>query len=170
MRQTLLLDASYYPLKMIHWKKALTLFFTQRAEVVEHHSDIEIHSPSDSFKLPKVMRLFTKVGQTNIVKFNRQNIFYRDHFTCQYCHTPFKAKDLTLDHVIPKSKGGSTDWENIVTACGPCNNKKGDKSLKEMGIKLKKKPKEPMWMSFFLLKLGQKEKSVWSDWFALKKP
>lgn len=165
MEKTLLLDASFYPIQMIDWKKALTLFFTDRAEVVEHHKDIEIKSTHESFKLPKVMRLFYKVGNVNIVKFNRLNVFYRDNFQCQYCGGHFRKKDLTLDHVIPKSKGGETSWENIVSACAPCNSKKADKLLKNSNFKLLKKPVEPRWMSLFLIKLGHKDKGIWKDWF-----
>ncbi len=168
MKQTLLLDSSYYPLQMIDWKRAICLFFTERAEVVEHHSDIEIKSTHDSFKLPKVMRLFTKVGNINTVKFNRLNVFYRDNFTCQYCGGKFKASELTLDHVHPKSKGGKSCWENIVSACGPCNNKKADGLPEKGGMTPIKTPKEPKWISIFLLKLEQKEKLVWADWFNIK--
>lgn len=165
MEQTLLLDASFYPIQMIDWKRALTLFFTERAEVVEHHQDIEVRSTHKSFKLPKVMRLFAKVGHNRFVKFNRLNVFYRDNFQCQYCGQHFRRKELTLDHVYPKSKGGKTSWTNIVTACGTCNSKKADKSLEDANMKLLKKPVPPKWISFFLLKLGPKDKSLWSNWF-----
>ena len=124
MRKTLLLDSSYYPIEMIDWKKALSLFFTERAEVVDYHENISISSTNKKYQLPKVMRLFCKVGKISEVKFNRMNIFYRDSFTCQYCNIRFNSKDLTLDHVHPKSKGGETSWTNIVTACEKCNCKK----------------------------------------------
>lgn len=168
MRQTLLLDSSYFPLQMIDWRHALSLFFTERAEVVEHHSDIEIKSTYSSYKLPKVMRLFCKIGDINVVKFSRVNILYRDHFTCQYCHTRFKSQELTLDHVYPKSQGGETSWENIVAACAPCNNKKADKLPFQTNMKPLRRPKEPKWISIFLLKLTQQEKRIWKDWFYFK--
>lgn len=168
MQQTLLLDSSYFPLQMIDWKKALTLFFTERAEVVEHHADVIIRSPRENFKLPKVMRLFCKVGNLNNVKFNRVNVFYRDNFTCQYCRTKFKASELTLDHVYPKSKGGKSEWTNIVTACGKCNNKKADKLPNECSMKPIRAPQEPKWITIFLLKLGHQEKDIWRDWFSFK--
>ena len=165
MHQTLLLDSSYFPLQMIDWKKALTLFFTERAEVVEHHENVVICSPNQEYQLPKVMRLCCKIGDINVVKFNRLNVFYRDNFTCQYCATKFKAKDLTLDHIYPKSKGGPTDWLNIVAACEPCNNKKADKLTNECNMHPLKKPREPQWISMFLMKLTHKEKDVWGSWF-----
>jgi 5-methylcytosine-specific restriction endonuclease McrA len=153
---------------MINWKRALSLFFTERAEVVEHHHDIEIRSPNDSIKLPKVMRLFCKIGDINVVKFNRLNVFYRDGFICQYCHTKFRSEELTLDHVYPKSKGGETNWENIVTACAPCNTRKADLLPHQCDMSPLKRPKEPRWIALFLLKLNQSEKIVWKDWFYLK--
>jgi 5-methylcytosine-specific restriction endonuclease McrA len=165
MRQTLLLDSSYFPLQMIDWKKALSLFFTERAEVVEHHDNVVINSTSKSYQLPKVMRLFCKLGKMNEVRFNRLNVFYRDGFTCQYCNTKFRAEELTFDHVHPKSKGGETSWENIVTACEKCNCKKSDHLAHECGMVPLKTPREPKWMSMFLLKLNQREKSIWKDWF-----
>ncbi len=168
MKQTLLLDSSYYPLQMIPWKRALCLFFTERAEVVENHPDIEIRSTNESFKLPKVMRLFCKVGNINVVKFNRLNVFYRDNFTCQYCSTKFRPQELTLDHVYPKSKGGKSSWENIVAACGPCNNKKADRLPAQGGMSPNKAPREPKWLSIFLLKLEAQEKRIWKDWFNIK--
>lgn len=165
MRKTLLLDSSFYPIQMIDWKKALTLFFTERAEIVEHHLDVEIRSTHESFKLPKVMRLFTKVGNVNIVKFNRLNVFYRDNFQCQYCGGKFARKDLTLDHVIPRSKDGKSEWTNIVSSCAPCNTRKADKLLKDLSFDLIKRPIEPKWMSLFLIKLGHKERRIWKEWF-----
>lgn len=165
MHQTLLLDSSYFPLQMIDWKKALSLFFTDRAEVVEHHEDVVIRSPRQEYQLPKVMRLFCKISQIQSVKFNRMNVFYRDNFTCQYCAGKFKAIELTLDHVYPKSKGGTTSWDNIVSACHDCNNKKADMLTHECGMHPLKKPKEPQWIAMFLLKLSLKEKDVWRNWF-----
>lgn len=167
MEKTLLLDSSYYPIQLIDWKKALTLFFTQRAEVVENHDGIFIHSTNQKFNLPKVMRLFTKFGAKSHVKFNRVNVFYRDSFTCQYCYSKFHPQDLTLDHVYPKSKGGATDWDNIVTACRSCNNEKADKTLSELKITLKKKPKEPTWIKLTVLKLTDPQKRTFKDWFGI---
>jgi 5-methylcytosine-specific restriction endonuclease McrA len=165
MRQTLLLDSSYYPLQIIGWRKALSLFFTERAEVVEHHDNVTISSPYEQYQLPKVMRLFSKRGKLNEVSFNRLNVFYRDGFTCQYCNLKFKVGELTLDHVHPKSKGGDTSWKNIVTACANCNVKKSDHLTHECGMIPLKAPREPKWMSMFLLKLSQHEKYIWKDWF-----
>lgn len=167
MNQTyvLLLDSSYFPLHMIDWKKALTLFFTGRAEVVEHHLDATVRSTHDVYKLPKVMRLFTKIGDFNRVKFSRQNVIVRDNYTCQYCSKKFLASDLTMDHVYPKSKGGPTSWENIVACCKKCNCVKADYLPKEIKMFPLKKPLQPRWVDLFLKKLNQKNRSHWKSWF-----
>lgn len=166
--KALVLDATYFPVQIIDWKKAMILFFTQRAEVVDYHEDIEIRSTSDSFKLPKVLRLFQKVNQIGQVKFNRSNVFYRDKFLCQYCGQKFKEVELTLDHVMPKSRGGNTSWENIVTCCHPCNNKKADRTPKECGFVLLNKPKQPKWSPMTAFRLTQAEKSLFENWFFSK--
>lgn len=168
MRKTLLLDASYFPVEFIDWKKSLSLFFTGRAQVIELHDDVIINSTNQSFNLPKVLRLLCKVGQITRVKFNRMNILYRDSFTCQYCAISFKDIELTMDHVYPKSKGGETSWDNIVAACRSCNNKKADKLSSECKMHPLKKPVEPKWLSIFLLRLGGAEQVIWKDWFRFK--
>ena len=145
-------------------KKALTLFFTERAEVVEEH-DISVNSPHASYKLPKVMRLHAHIKKLPRAKFNRKNVFYRDKFTCQYCGKVGQEKDLTLDHILPRSRGGETSWLNIVTACEPCNIKKADKLLAQTSMQLMKAPYEPLWMSLLTLRLTSQQKQLWSHWF-----
>lgn len=165
LQKVLLLDSGYYPIKLIDWKKAMILFFTGRAELVEAHDHVRIHATTTSFALPKVLRLFQKhFKQTKRVKFNRNNVFLRDDFTCQYCGGTFHPKLLSFDHVIPRSKGGKTSWENIVTCCRDCNNKKADKYLKDTGMKLLKKPKEPRWTPFLGLQLRPSEEEIFKDW------
>lgn len=162
--KALLLDASYYPIQIIDWKRAMILFFTGRAEVVEHHSDVEINSTHESYKLPKVMRLFGSFKNMSRVKFNRSNVFYRDKHVCQYCGGKFKANELTFDHVMPKSRGGPTNWKNIVTCCSTCNNKKAARTPEEWGHKLLKPPKEPKWTPMMALRLTKNELVLFSSW------
>lgn len=164
--KALLLDASYYPIQIVDWKKAMILFFTGRAEVIEHHDDIKINSTSDSFKLPKVMRLFQNFRNFAQVKFNRQNVFFRDKHKCQYCGDRFEKKGLTFDHVMPKSRGGATSWENIVTCCHACNNKKADRTPEEARMPLITKPVQPKWSPGMAFRLGVSESIVFSDWLA----
>lgn len=165
MMKALVLDATYFPVQIIDWKKAMILFFTDRAEVVDYHDDIEIRSTSESFKLPKVLRLFTKINTLTHVKFNRLNVFHRDKFQCQYCYKKFRENELTLDHVLPKSRGGKTNWTNIVASCHDCNNRKGPRTPEECHYKLLNKPIEPKWTPMMAFKLNQLEKSLFKDWF-----
>jgi 5-methylcytosine-specific restriction endonuclease McrA len=162
--KALLLDASYFPIQIIDWKKAMILFFAGRAEVIEHHEDIEISSPNQSFRLPKVMRLFANFRDFTQVKFNRNNVFYRDRYRCQYCGDKFVEKELTFDHVMPKSRGGPTNWINIVTCCHVCNNKKADRTPEEARMPLLKKPVQPKWSPMTALQLGAKELQVFATW------
>ncbi len=163
--KTLLLDETYFPVEIIDWRRSLTLFFTGRVQVLENHDDIDIRSASSSIKLPKVIKLITgKKFQAGEVRFNRYNIFYRDHFTCQYCGVKGNSKNLTFDHVIPRSKGGDTSWENIVTACQSCNSKKGSKLLTEWGVKLKQEPMKPKWTPSMTLRMKEEEHRVFGHW------
>src|SRR5690606_12192902 len=125
MQAVLLLNASYEPLRIIHWQRAITLFFLGKVEVIEEY-DHEIRSVSVAIKAPAVVRLlrYVKVGQRS-PPLMRTNVRARDRFKCQYCQIDRTAKQATLDHVIPNSLGGKSTGENIVCCCPPCNRKKG---------------------------------------------
>ena len=145
MEQTLLLNATYEPLKIVDWQKAMTLLFQGKVEVVREY-DREIHSVSFTIKLPAVIRLlrFIKIKRNfDYVPFSRANIYARDHHTCQYCGDEFPTNDLTFDHVVPVAQGGRKDWENIVTCCVTCNRKKGGRTPAEAGMHLMRMPKRP---------------------------
>jgi len=126
MEQTLLLNASYEPLKIVHWRKAITLFCQGKVEVISVY-DREIRAVSISFKLPSVIRLlrYIKIRRRfDYVPFSRANIYARDNHCCQYCGDAFPTSELTFDHVVPVAHGGRKDWENIVTCCVTCNRTK----------------------------------------------
>ncbi len=152
--RALLLNASFQPLQVIPWQKALQLFFSGKVEVVES-SDRTIRSVSISIRMPVVIRLLKYVppGRKNIVRFSRNNVFLRDHHTCQYCGKKPQQSQLTMDHVIPVVKGGPKTWENIVTACHSCNVKKGGRTPDEAQMKLRKPPKQPIWLPFMGLNI-----------------
>tara|TARA_B100001121_G_scaffold306049_1_gene324852 strand:- start:293 stop:859 length:567 start_codon:yes stop_codon:yes gene_type:complete len=133
---------SYYPLSTWSWKNALKAVFLNRVNVVSEYNQI-VRSPSVSFKLPSVVSLKDYIPLPEKAAFTRFNVFLRDKFTCQYCHNNFKVEELTFDHVIPRSKGGKTQWQNVVTSCRFCNTQKGNKSLQKIGVKLKKNPSIP---------------------------
>jgi 5-methylcytosine-specific restriction endonuclease McrA len=127
MDRTLLLNTTFEPLSVLSWKKAVTLIFLGKVEVLREYEK-EIKGVSKSIRQPAVIRLVRLVrnNHTN-VKFSRRNIFLRDDYICQYCGKKHDPKGLTCDHIIPKSRGGVTEWTNIVTSCIRCNHKKGDK-------------------------------------------
>jgi len=165
MEQVLLLNITYEPLKIINWKKALTLLFLGKVEVLEEY-DKEIHSVSFTIKLPSVVRLLKMIKWTKRpVKFSRQNIYIRDNYRCQYCGKKLSPEELTYDHVIPKSKGGKTVWENIVTCCPSCNRKKGGRTPEEAGMRLLKKPTRPKWLPAIRITIGYKDiPQSWRDY------
>lgn len=145
MEATLLLNASFEPLKVIDWQRAMTLFCQGKVEIVETH-DREVRAVTFSFKLPSVVRLlrFVKIRrQRDLVPFTRANIYARDAYTCQYCAQAFKSLDLTFDHVVPAAQGGHKSWTNIVTACLECNRTKGARTPQEAGMRLLKAPRKP---------------------------
>jgi len=166
MEATLLLNASYEPLKIISWQRAITLLFAGKVEVIEEYSR-EIHSVTFSLKLPSILRLlkYVRVRKSKIVKFSRANIYARDSYTCQYCNTQFRSEELTFDHVIPVSRGGTKSWENIVTACIDCNRRKGGQTPQEGGMRLIRKPAEPEWVPSLNLTLVFKNApESWRDY------
>ena len=132
---------------MVNWRKAMILWFQDKVEVLEFHR-VMVHSPGRSFKLPAVIRLksYIRPYLSLSVRLSRQNIFLRDSHICQYCHQKFSEKRLTIDHVVPLSKGGRHEWTNVVTACSACNNKKGDKSLEKANLTLLTRPEKPRWL------------------------
>ncbi len=153
--RALLLNATFQPLQVIPWQRALQLFFSGKVEIVEE-SNKTIRSVSLTIKMPLVIRLLKYVPQRsrkNIVRFTRNNIFLRDQYTCQYCGGRPSLRHLTMDHVVPIVKGGGKSWENIVTACQPCNLKKGGRTPDEANMRLKHPPRQPIWLPFMGLNL-----------------
>ena len=156
MQQALLLNASYEPLKVVHWQKAITLWCQGKVEVIAVH-DREVRAVSVSFKLPSVIRLlrFVKIKRRfDYVPFSRANIYARDRNTCQYCNESLPTSELTFDHVVPRSRGGSHVWENLAAACRPCNMKKRDRTPDEAGMRLLRPcraPRGTAWVTLGLL-------------------
>lgn len=165
MEQVLLLNITYEPLKIINWKRAITLLLLNKVEVLEEYGR-EIRSVSFTIKLPSVIRLLKMVKRPNDdVKFSRQNIYARDKYRCQYCGKRFCSEELTYDHVIPKARGGKTEWTNIVTCCVKCNRKKGGYIPSEVGMKLIRKPCRPTWLPALKITIGFREvPHTWRDY------
>ena len=167
METTLLLNTTFEPLRVLHWKRAITLMWQDKVEVLEVY-DRELHSVSITIRLPSVIRLLKMIRirtSHHAVKFSRANIFARDKHHCQYCGRKFRSVDLTFDHVVPISRGGKKAWENIVTACLPCNNKKSGRTPDEARIRLIKKPCKPKWSPTFTITIGLKTlPESWRDY------
>ena len=130
---------SYYPLSLWPWQEVVKAVFQDRVDVVSTYDKV-VHSPSIEFQLPSVVSLKQYVDQDRPPAFTRFNLFLRDGFACQYCGC---AQDLTFDHIIPRSRGGRTTWENIVTACAPCNLRKGGRTPREAGMHPGKSTRRP---------------------------
>lgn len=145
--RALVLNSSYQPVKLVSWQKALILWFQGKVEVLEYHGS-SARTASSSFRLPSVMRLkrYVTPRRTARLKFSRENIYLRDGHTCQYCAKSFAAKELTLDHVVPASKFGRKDWTNVVTACRPCNHRKGNRTPLGAGMPLLNEPRIPSFL------------------------
>lgn len=117
---------SYFPLSLWSWQDAIKAVFMERVTVLAEY-ERAVRSPSMNMKLPSVISLKEYVSPARRPAFTRFNVFLRDRFNCQYCGQKFPTNELTFDHVIPRSRGGRTEWENIVTACTSCNLKKGNR-------------------------------------------
>jgi 5-methylcytosine-specific restriction endonuclease McrA len=180
-RQVLVLNRHWVAVHVCTVRRALTLLFQELARVVT--ADFEtydfqswrelsafadgthpiIHTPNFQMLLPRVIVLSRyQSWPPRLIKFNRGNIFIRDHHTCQYCGRTPREDDLTIDHMIPKSRGGHTVWENVVLACTTCNTKKGNRLPSECGMQPIRAPKKPSWLStIYSIHLDEDNRSLW---------
>jgi 5-methylcytosine-specific restriction endonuclease McrA len=138
---------SYFPLSLWSWQDAIKAVFLERVNILEEYDRV-VRSPSFEMKIPSVVSLKTYIRPARNPAFTRFNLFLRDRFECQYCGD---EEDLTFDHVIPRSRGGRTTWENVVTACAPCNLRKGDRTLEQAGMELHTPPRPPQPVLFIRL-------------------
>jgi len=163
MQSVLLLNASYEPLTVISWQRAVTMFFSGKVEVVEEYEH-DIRSVSIVIRAPAVVRLlrFIKIPRRN-PPLRRTNVLARDDFQCQYCSKLIQPNDATLDHVIPRNQGGLTTWENIVCCCKRCNRRKGGRTPKEARMKLRKRPIRPDWLPVLKIKLHGQVPYSWEN-------
>jgi 5-methylcytosine-specific restriction endonuclease McrA len=162
--RTLVLDSTYFPVKIVSWQKAMILLFTGRAEVVTEYADLKVRSVSQSFNLPKILRLVARHRGDKTVRFGRANVYLRDNHQCQYCADHFPTNLLTFDHVIPISRQGRTSWENVVTCCGDCNRRKGNKLPHEVGMHLLRPPRRPNWSPELCLRIKEDDPAEWFEW------
>jgi len=164
---TLVLNKYWTAIQICSWKRAFSLLYQESAKAVDAEyiqydfaNWVEFSNlPTtldDSFEFVNTVKYKIAVPDLIVltkydrlpkkdVKFSRENVFHRDKFTCQYCGQHFKHNILTIDHIIPKSRGGTNKWDNVVTCCYSCNERKADKSLRQSGMRLLKVPTEPKW-------------------------
>lgn len=158
----LVLNATYEPINVCAARRALVLVLKGVASA-EEESRLVFRSPSRSFRVPSVIRLL----EYRRIPFqgralSRKNILMRDRNTCQFCARLLPASELTLDHIVPRSRGGESTWDNLVACCHPCNNRKGDRSLEEAGMKLLRRPRSfTLHTSRQLMRMMGRKEEAW---------
>jgi 5-methylcytosine-specific restriction endonuclease McrA len=175
----LVLNRNFQPIQVTSIRRAITLFYKGQVRAVDAEyrtydfrnwqdipvqpRDACINTPSRQILVPHVVLLlaFERMPRQE-VKFSRGNIYLRDHNRCQYCGRKFPSSELSLDHVIPISRGGKSTWDNVVCACLPCNVKKGNKLLSECGIQIKRQPVRPRWHPLHRLQ-GRAYPEIWKN-------
>lgn len=167
LEAVLVLNSTYEPLQVCSMKRALRLLFKNKAEVIENYDGLYIRSISLNMALPTVIRLVYYVKKPyQHVRFSKRNVLLRDRYTCQYCG--ITGVQFTLDHVIPKSQGGITSWENVVCACIKCNNKKGNRSPSRANLHLFRKPYRPKYVPYTTMSIKYSSHDVWRKYFAIE--
>lgn len=164
--RTLLLNSTFEPLKVISWQRAVTLICLGKVEVVRNYEGRRIRAVSWSVEMPSVVKLRRYIRRRRIrVALSRRNIFFRDNHQCQYCDRQLPARELTCDHVEPRSQGGRTSWENVVAACGPCNRRKGGRTPEQARMRLRTRPGRPSSLPIeYTLNLGANLERLPEGW------
>jgi 5-methylcytosine-specific restriction endonuclease McrA len=163
--RTLLLTQGYEPIKVISWQRAITLLTLGKVEVVEEY-DAQIRATSLIIQVPAVVRLRKAFRRhAKPVKFSRVNIYARDGYRCQYCGVRCATDRLTYDHVIPRSRGGRTTWDNIVSCCYACNARKANRTPAEAKMALRAVPARPGWMPAVQIRVSARSvPDAWRDY------
>jgi 5-methylcytosine-specific restriction endonuclease McrA len=148
------LDSAFKPIEVVSWQEAIVLTWLNKAYAVEF-SNKWVHSATQSFQVPSVIVLFRYIDEKFFtLPCTRRNILLRDENQCQYCAKRFREGELTLDHVIPRSKDGPSTWENVVTACKSCNQKKRDFLVENAPVSLIRPPQKPSYRSIIKKRIG----------------
>ena len=163
----LVLNVTYEPLSVIPVSRAVHLLLAGRAELIEA-SEAVIRSERTQMTVPLVVRLlhYVRVPHNLPLPLSRRALLLRDNYTCQYCGDTPGRENLTIDHVLPRSKGGRTEWENVVVACAPCNRRKGNRMPDEASMPLSAKPHRPRFWAMALLTMSNND--VWRKYLNIK--
>lgn len=164
--KTLVLDQGYRPHGIVDWRRAILMLFDEKVEVLEEYDEEVYRGATIVIKMPAVVRLLHRIRGKRSVKFSRINVALRDKFCCQYCGKKLPLKKLTYDHVVPRSKGGKTRWENIVMACYRCNERKADRTPEQVGMVLRKQPVKPrsLPVAAFQIDKSASIPDAWANW------
>ncbi len=164
-KRVLVLNLDHSPVAVVTPQKAIVLLLLEKANCLSTYELLEIRTVSRSFAYPAVIRLahYKNIPYRGVL-LNRVNLFRRDRGTCSYCGS---KRQLTIDHVVPRSKGGKSNWTNLVTACHRCNVQKGDKTPEQAGLNLLVQPFKPS-LSFFLAEYAERQAEEWLPFLATK--
>lgn len=142
--EVLVLGQGYEPIERVDWQRAMVLWAAGRVEILEVWQGRHVRTPSRDLPMPSVVRyLRSRRRHRTVSKFSRDSVYARDRGRCQYCQEPLSRREGTFDHILPKSRGGETRWENIVLACRPCNQRKGSRTPSEARMELPELPARP---------------------------
>lgn len=166
MDRTLVLDLGYQPHRIVSWQRAVTMLFQGKVEVVEEYEDVIYSGRTLVLKMPAVVRLLQKVARKKAVRFSRMNVLTRDNWTCQYCGRKLPTNRLNYDHVTPRSQGGKTVWENIVTSCIPCNDRKANRTPQQARMQLRRPPVRPTSLPVVAFHFDHADSipNAWANW------
>jgi 5-methylcytosine-specific restriction endonuclease McrA len=164
MSHVLVLNATYEPLNVVSVRRAVLLLLKEKAEIVEA-AEAWLRSERAALPVPLVIRLvyFVRLPRRFALPLSRRTVLARDHYTCQYCGAQPGRANLTIDHVLPRSRGGETRWDNVVTACGPCNRRKGNRLPEEARMPVLRQPRRPRYLAMTLL-TGSSAPEVWGKY------
>jgi 5-methylcytosine-specific restriction endonuclease McrA len=164
VHRVLVLNATYEPLSIISVQRAIVLLLKEKAELIESAEE-RLHAAFTSLPVPLVIRLvyYVRIPRPVTLAPTRRSVMARDNYTCQYCGASPGRAALTLDHVLPRSRGGQTSWDNVVTACRACNVRKGDRTPEEAKMVLRRRPGRPNYLAFLLLS-GSTSRDVWGKY------
>ena len=165
---TLVLSHAWEPVSRVPWQRAVTLLFEGKVEVIEEYENRTVRSITFEMRVPSIIRFLRMIRcRKRAVKFSRQNVYARDHGRCQYCGARIPRAEATYDHVIPRSQGGRTSWENVVICCTPCNQRKGGRTPAQAGMSLRSTPVKPTSLPDvvrFTLLLDKGAPESWKHW------
>lgn len=143
MSECLVLDVAMQPVSRVPWETAIVWVLDRVVRVVDEHPDKYIRTVSWQVRMPSIVQFLKPIPRKRAIKFSRQNVYLRDKGRCQYCGLRVSRNTFTYDHVIPRSQGGTTKFENVVCACSKCNLKKGGRTPPQAGMRLLTKPVRP---------------------------